>query len=483
MAAHPVPAVRLAKSTELMRLWQRVRDGESVASLLATPPPQTVALPVAWAWRDTGFVVELSTRGVRPNTMFLWLIVEPNPDVRMLIAYSHTQVNGYAVSMAPVNFGPSDWLRWSIHFTSRNVSTRVVLHAGQADPFYNEVPLQGIPTPHALKAVLIGATDVDELAVAEVRVWDGPMFNPIDDQLELLGRRRIDGRETPLIGYWPMSEGKGTRLADASRFVHDGAHNGGWLDAASSGLALDTIAEEVCQRQRAAIDLARNVEVTRDQLAGRRKEIDLANRAVEREKGELQDIDARLAEGPARQARDIAALETEFEQWKRRIEDGGKVGLDHFSETLAGEVEKASTALIAARSPYRLQSVGFDIKMLPVQRKGEKDFLVTFPLPDDRTVQPAQLSTLSLAYEPKPPEPARSEQVIPDVTGYTEGVARRLLQQTGFQVEIVDQATERAEDDDRVVDQMPRGGTKTGPQQSLQQPVMLFMGRLGGTGE
>jgi beta-lactam-binding protein with PASTA domain len=119
---------------------------------------------------------------------------------------------------------------------------------------------------------------------------------------------------------------------------------------------------------------------------------------------------------------------------------------------------------------------------LPVQKEGAQDFLITFPQPDDDTVHPGQLSTLNLSLEPQPATPLRDEQVVPDVIGYTELVARRLLTKRGFQAEVMDQATDKPEEVDRVIDQEPKGGASTGPGQGLHKPVTLFLGRAGNSG-
>ena len=142
-------------------------------------------------------------------------------------------------------------------------------------------------------------------------------------------------------------------------------------------------------------------------------------------------------------------------EWQQRIQEGGKVGLDDFSESLAKEVDEASSKLIETNSPYQLQRVAFEAKMLPVQQKDKPDFLVTFPQSDDEQIQPGQLSTLNLSFEPRPSPPPRTEEIVPDVRGNTELVARRLLGQKGFQVEVLDQATDKPEEVDRVIDQFP----------------------------
>jgi hypothetical protein len=275
-------------------------------------------------------------------------------------------------------------------------------------------------------------------------------------------------------------EGESSRVWDASRFGDHGFNGGGWRDAQSSGLAFEDGLRRVRQRLETLQSLSRSVWSQKDAVAGREQMLALLGTRLDELKGDRMHLQDRLERLPAKQEDEISELQQEFQLWQQRINDGHKVGLDHFSQTLAQEVEQASEELNSSKSAYRLQSAAFEVKMLPVQRAGDEVFLVTFPLPEDSSVQPGQLSTLNLAFEPRPPSPARTELEVPNVLGYTELVARRLLAKAGFQVELIDQTTDEPGKADRVIDQVPKGGTRTGPEQSLHQPVLVFMGRLGG---
>jgi hypothetical protein len=374
-------------------------------------------------------------------------------------------------------------VRWSIFVSPGIVSHRACKHPRLLDPYTGARTLAGVSFPHAVRAIVIGTHDIDLMAVAEVRMWDGQLFEMLDDQLELLGSRRLDGREAKLVGYWKLSEGSGNRLEDSSRFGHDGVLTGGrWLSASETNLQLDCSLDLLRQRRKSLIDQGRAIRSQKDEIARRMQELQLIRSQVEQVERELELFEARKEQVRTERRRELKALKEAFQEWQRQIQDGGKVGLDHFSESLAKEVEDASAALIEAKSPYRLQSVVFEVKMLPVQKEGAQDFLITFPQPDDDTVQPGQLSTLNLSLEPRPAAPPRTEQVVPDVRGDTELVARRLLERRGFQVEVVDQATEKAAEVNRVIDQEPKGGTSTGPRQGLHQPVTLFLGRASDSG-
>ena len=442
-------------------------------------------MPVDWqcpAAIPSGYTVELSTRGTTGYSIFLNLILEPSPSSYTFISFSQNQVNGMAGELPRVDWGPNDWVRWTINITGHEVTYRAARHASLIDPYFDRRTLNGVRPPYRVRAIVIGANDLDSLSVAEVRLWDRQLFATLEDQLEFLGGRRLDGRESGLVGYWTLGDGSGSRLKDSSRFGHDGTLNGGtWLDPASSDLTLDCGLELVRNRREALYALGRNIRSTKEQLAGRRQEVELINKETRRLQAEQGNIETRQRELSAL-VQEAAALEREFEKWQQGIKDGGKVGLDYFSESLAKEVDEASAKLSEANSPYRLQGVAFEVKTLPIQAKDQPDFLVTFPQPEDQQIDPGQLSTLNLSFEPRPAALPRTELIVPDVCGYTELVARRLLGQKGFQAETLDQATDKPHELDRVIDQQPKGGTSTGAHQSLHQPVTLFLGRASGTG-
>lgn len=485
-----VPAVQLGRATQVDGLYARLGGGESLQSVLADPMPGTIILPVEWEHREgaePGYTVELSTRGATGYAFFLRLIVEPSPNHYALIEFSQNQVNGpaggFGGSLPRVDWSPNDWVRWLIQVWDAAVYYRAAKHGSLAQPFADGRPLQGIHAPYMIKAIVLGASDLDALSIAEVRIWDGQLFPTLEDQFEFFGGRRLDGRESRLLGYWKLAEGKGNRLTDSSRFGHDGTLNGGqWLDASQSGLGLDCSLELARQRREAVYAKCLDIRATKNQAAARRQELELLQGQIEPLKAEQSIIEQRVNKIHEDRDRELANLDKEFKEWQQRIQEGGKVGLDHFSESLAKEVDEASEALIKAKSAYQLQSVAFEAKMLPVQQKDKQDFLVTFPQADDKQIQPGQLSTLNLSFEPRPSPPPRTEETVPDVRGYTELVARRLLGQEGFQVEVLDQATDKPEEVDRVIDQLPQGGTRTGPDQGLHKPVTLFLGRAGGSG-
>ena len=84
--------------------------------------------------------------------------------------------------------------------------------------------------------------------------------------------------------------------------------------------------------------------------------------------------------------------------------------------------------------------------------------------------------------EPRPPAPEHFSAEVPDVIGYTEAAARRLLARNGLQADVVDQATDNSSEVDRVIDQSPRRGTEAARKHNQQDPVVLFLGRGSGSG-
>ena len=453
-------------------------------ALLADPIPETIVLPLDWQYssgsRDE-FTIELSARGANDNSLFLHLIGERGRSLAIIrfspgMVYDATG-GGSGGRVPNLSWGMDDWVRWSIYITSFQVSYFAARHVDLLDPFFGTRSLQGLSAPLRVRAIILGESNLDSLSLAEVRVWDGRFCISEPDQLEFLGGRRLDGRETKLVGYWKLAEGQGTRLMDSSRFGNHGTLNGGeWLDASQSGLQLDCGFEVARQRREELRQLCQKIQDLKDEAAGLAQQKDLLESHILRLQEEQTQIENRKREIEQELASESQALEQEFAEWKKLIEDGGRVGLDDFSASVAGEVQRASEALGEGKSPYQLQSVGLEVKMLPVQREGEEDFMVTFPQLDDEQVQPGQLSTLNLSLEPRPPSPPRIEKPVPDVRGYTELVARRLLGQAGFRVDVLDQAAEKEAEIDRVIGQEPVPGTKTG----LNKTVTLFLGRASG---
>src|SRR5574337_1935399 len=271
MDEQDVPAIQLGKAAELGAFLARFGTGGNLQEMLASPVAETIVLPVDWVCdsaKSPGYTIELSTRGPTPYTFFLWLIVEPSPSSYAVIGFSQNQVNGpgvgYGGSTPPIDWDRQDWVRWSIFVSPGVVTYRACKHPNLLDPYNDGRPLANVSFPHAVRAIVIGTNDIDLMAVADVRMWDGQLFEMLDDQLELLGKRRLDGRESKLVGYWKLGEGSGNRLEDSSRFGHDGVLQGGrWLAASETALRLDCSLDQVRQRRKGLIELVKRRAIIR----------------------------------------------------------------------------------------------------------------------------------------------------------------------------------------------------------------------------
>jgi regulator of replication initiation timing len=313
-----------------------------------------------------------------------------------------------------------------------------------------------------------------------VRLWGkGGLFDYPEDQLEFLGNRRLDGRETQLRGYWKFAEGQGSQLADSSRFRNHGILTGGeWLRPSQSSLQLDCGFELIRWRREEIRQRCEAMQKLKMEEASLPQQIEAIERRIQWLVAEQKNIDTRIIEAEVERNRQLQLENDNFKAWEKQIKDGGKVGLDHFSTSVAKEVQDASEEFAKKKRPYLLHSVGLEVKMLPVQKEGEADFMVIFPQPEDPTVQPGQLSTLALSFEPRLQEPEKKKEVVPDVRGYTEVLARRILSGKGFRVEMLDQAVDKEELIDRVIDQVPEPDPKKPFE--LNGTVTMLLGRASG---
>ncbi len=198
MAEQSVPAVQLGKAIGLDVLYRRL--GEGLPAALGSLS-EVIVLQPDWACPASipqGYTIELSTRGTTRTSFFLTLVIEPRPAQYGFIAFSENQVNGYAGGGGRGDWGPNDWVRWSINIMGHEVSYRAAQHARLLDPYFGRNRLDVRP-PYTVRAIIIGATDLAALSVAEVRMWDGYLCETLEDQLEFLGGRRLDGRESRLL--------------------------------------------------------------------------------------------------------------------------------------------------------------------------------------------------------------------------------------------------------------------------------------------
>ena len=485
------PAVTLKRAVGLANLYGIIQKG-GLEALLATPIPETIVLPLNGGssgvdYTGEEFVVELSTRGTTPLAFFLHLIVESRYSGAAVISFSQNQIGSVGGGRIPrVNWSQNDWLRWCIWFSASGVSYRFANHAALVNPFGDNV-YYGLDY-RRVRALVLGTWDLESFSVADVRFWKGRCLPALEEQLEFLGGRRLDGRESQLMGYWKLAEGQGERLVDSSRLGNHGILYGGkWVEASQSDLRLECSFEVVRQRQEELRQQCERMSQLKGEVANLLQQTDQLTRFIQRLEEERKEIEQQKQKINEETELELQTLKTEFAAWKKAIDEGGKVGLDHYSESVAKAVQEASEELAAKKEkakkyklaqPYQLQSVGLDVKMLPVQNEGEADFRVIFPQPEDPTVQPGQLSTLALSFEPRLQEPEKKKEVVPDVRGYTEVLARRILSGKGFRVEMLDQAVDKEELIDRVIGQVP----EPDPEKpfELNGTVTLLLGRASG---
>lgn len=477
-----IPAVTLKRAGDLTNLYGIIQKG-GLEALLATPFPETIVLPLNGGssgvdYTGEEFVIELSTRGTTPLTFFLHLIVESRYSGTAVISFSQNQIGSAGGARIPrVNWSQNDWLRWCISFSASGMSYRIASHAALLNPF-GESMYYGLDY-RRVRALVLGTWDLESFSVADVRFWKGRCLPALEEQLEFLGGRRLDGRESQLWGYWKLTEGQGQRLVDSSRFGNHGVLYGGkWVEASQSDLRLECSFEVVRQRQEELRQRCEQIFDLKDDVASLLQQTDQLTRFFQRLEEERKEIENQKRKLDEATELDLQNLKTEFAVWKKAIDDGRKVGLDHYSESVAKAVQEASEDLAANKRPYQLQSVGLEVKMLPVQKEGEADFMVIFPQPDDRTVQAGQLSTVALSFEPRPPEPEKDKEVVPDVRGFTEVLARRILSGKGFRIETLDQAVDKKELFDRVISQVPEPDPAKSVE--LNSTVTLLLGRASG---
>jgi serine/threonine-protein kinase len=107
--------------------------------------------------------------------------------------------------------------------------------------------------------------------------------------------------------------------------------------------------------------------------------------------------------------------------------------------------------LMSAEARNQLRDLGLRFTQRPVESTGLKGTVVAqSPRPGAR-VQKGQAVTLSVSTGP-------ARATVPDVVGLDEQAARAELEAAGFEVEVVEQATDVVEEDGVVLDQSPAGG-------------------------
>lgn len=194
----------------------------------------------------------------------------------------------------------------------------------------------------------------------------------------------------------------------------------------------------------------------------------------------LQEQNKLLASGHSDQIQELK------DEHKNKLEElaktqGAETTLRELIETANEQVVDARKALLESGGAYQLGTVTMEMKVLP----GQSGRGVVFPSKEElEKFDQSQLSKLS--FELAPQEKAKTEkesntQLVPNVLGLTELMAKRKLSEQGYKMEVHFQAVEREGDisqDGRVVRQSPKEGSYAAPGIKIN----VFIGKeTGGT--
>ena len=459
-----VPVLKLRQSRDA-RLGnpQWLSDQRLLGDLLTRAPGEGVVIPLRYERRATSLLIQQRVQILNPgaSTTFsnpLYVVFRNSSGQLAPLRLAPTlsiagATGGYEDDVTSWGLvpAPGEWLRWSLQWDPSLLIAWSIKATQLRKAQPGSVRWQDYPI---IEAIFVAGTAAEHL-IAELRLWEGmdrmvPGWPPQNPDLM---DRRLDGREPGLIGYWKFNEGNGTRIGDSSRFGRDGTVTGGeWIAASASGLTLDCSLEDVQAARRNVITLKSRNQELGQALVALQQQGDRLDSSIQRWKAE----EDKLAEALRPVEKQLSEENDRHAAWQRDIADRGKVALDKFSEDIAREIDEVIGRLDEKNSAYRLDRVGLEDKILPVQagdERGSQDYRVIFPGADD-PIDAQQLSTVRFAFEGRPKEEALNPVAVPDVRGYTELAARRKLRDTGFTARVMDQATDDGREIGRVVSQI-----------------------------
>ena len=152
----------------------------------------------------------------------------------------------------------------------------------------------------------------------------------------------------------------------------------------------------------------------------------------------------------------IEKAKSDHVRWREDMDKLSAVSLEHFSEEVAREIHGAVERIDQSKSPYRLERVDLQVKVLPVladDKPGAEDYRVVFPDADTQ-IDPQQLTTLRFGFEVRPQSTEPGPIKVPDVRGYTELAAQRKLREAGLRMVAMERATDDPDKIGRVVAQI-----------------------------
>ncbi|MGB1014842.1 MAG: LamG-like jellyroll fold domain-containing protein, partial [Nannocystaceae bacterium] len=171
-------------------------------------------------------------------------------------------------------------------------------------------------------------------------------------------------------------------------------------------------------------------------------------------------------------ARDKRIAEFEAKQAKQSL----SVSLDDFIDTTNAQIRQARARLAEDQRNLRLGRVSIDLKVVP----DEDGRAFRFPKLANNAglvdLEPGKLSNLIVEFEDNEPPPAPpSTREVPDIGGYTEAMARRMLTEAGFTMTAHAQAVgpNGSADYGRVLTQHP----PPGEQAAVNANILVFIGK------
>ncbi len=289
------------------------------------------------------------------------------------------------------------------------------------------------------------------------------------------GTVRVDA--TGLIHVWPLDD---IEPAVAKDFAGDspGYYKGATpLDTAGWQLiGMEPVSIEVKELSSRVQALEEERNQLRGQLAARNTENQNLQIQINQLKklspqvGQLTQIVAGLQEQI--QAREKLIAELQAKQAQQSL----SVSLDDFIDLTNNQIRQARARLAQDKRNLRLGRVSIDLKVVP----DEDGRAFRFPKLADSAglvdLEPGKLSNLTVEFEDNEPPPAPpTTRQVPNIGGYTEAMARRVLTEAGFSMTAHAQAVgpDSSEDYGRVLTQHPPAGE----QAPVNANILVFIGK------
>jgi hypothetical protein len=250
---------------------------------------------------------------------------------------------------------------------------------------------------------------------------------------------------------------------------------------------LEVIAEKdklIAERDKLVAEKDRLIAERDKQIADRDKKIAEQEQALKEQKQALSELAAarqavQPVPGPLEPAGQTGGEVRAPATARGSADPGVGLGLQHIVESMAVQIEAARAGLQRGAGP-RLGKVSIELKVVPDPSGASLQFprvLDERGLPLQQVVPAGALSSLTLDFEDeRPPEaPSPKPVPVPDVRGYTEVMARRILAAAGLNAEAHVFAARSEAEIGQVMRQQPAAGD---PALSAST-VLLFVGRSG----